>query len=105
MNELWLLLLAYLSKLLGFARTHFWKKKLSIYSSTKKYFEKGASVEHKDGRKGVVWRRYVKIKTGEPTACSIMWEDSINRDKVSPFVSVVDMSPKFNIDGIRLASD
>ena len=96
MNELRLILLAYMQNLVEWARRHLNIKKVHIYPSPKKYFKKGDFVESKEGRKGKVWRIYIKIATGEPKGCTVVWDDDGKGEKVSPFVPVIDKSPKFN---------
>ena len=96
MNEIRLILLAYLTNALEWLRTRFSKPRVQPYVSPTKYFKKGDLVEAKDGSKGRVWRVYIKIKTGKPVGCSVLWDSSYEGDKITPFLPAEDKSPKFN---------
>ncbi|MGH7204539.1 MAG: hypothetical protein ACREHC_08940 [Candidatus Levyibacteriota bacterium] len=96
MNEIRFILLAYIHNLVGSFRTRFFAKKVETYISSVTYFKKGDLVEARDGTKGNVWRVYVKIKTGQPVGCSVMWDTEYEGNKISPFLSAVNKSPNYN---------
>lgn len=98
MNELRLIFLAYVQMAVEWSRKRLNIKVKETYISPKNFFKKGDFVEAKDGSKGHIWRVYIKIKTGEPVGCSVMWDSTYNGDKITPFLSAEDKSPQFNPD-------
>ena len=96
MYTFWLILLAYLSMPLRWVTTHLFRVTGYLPSSKKQYFKKGDLVETQDGTQGRVWKVYVKIKTGKPEACSILWETEYKGEKITPIVPIIDKTPEFN---------
>lgn len=96
MKELWLILLAYRNMLAQWLTTRFPRPHGLRYVHETKTFQKGDTVVDRHGNVGKVWRVYVKIKTGKPVACSIVWNEPVNGEKITALVPVEDKSPHFN---------